>query len=266
MRRIAASVALLAASMTLAAAAQAASLTPSGYTQDFDSMGVSGTAAPTDWTVYTGPSGTNNATWTSTIPVAGVGALVPAGGTLTAITTPTANNNTGYNAAASPSALANRVLATAPTTVSGAALQLLLTNNTGVALNALTLQYDTVRYSAVSSANELPGYWLFYSLDSTNWTNAGLDPTIATVPNTAGTTTTSGQINLLSTLGIGQNVYLRWVDDNAQQTSPDQIIGLNNVNVAPVPLPAALPLLLSALGGIGALARRRRASVHAAHV
>jgi hypothetical protein len=33
-----------------------------------------------------------------------------------------------------------------------------------------------------------------------------------------------------------------------------------NVNVAPVPIPAALPLLLSGVAGLGALARRRRSS------
>jgi hypothetical protein len=44
------------------------------------------------------------------------------------------------------------------------------------------------------------------------------------------------------------------------QTSPDQIIGLNNVTVSAVPLPAALPLLLSALGGLGLVSGRSRRS------
>jgi hypothetical protein len=50
----------------------------------------------------------------------------------------------------------------------------------------------------------------------------------------------------------------RWVDDNAVETSPDQIIGLNNVAITPVPLPAGAPMLLSALGGLGFWARRKR--------
>jgi hypothetical protein len=185
--------------------------------------------------------------------------MVLTGGALTVVTTPAANNNNGFNAALSVSATSDRVLATAPTTVSGAALQLMLTNNTGAALSGLTLAYDTVRYSAVGTANELPGYQLFYSLNGSSWTNVpGLNPTLANVPNAAGVTSTTGGFAFFTAVSQGANFYLRWVDDNAVQTSPDQLIGLNNVSVAPVPLPAALPLLLSALGGLGVVTRRSR--------
>ena len=53
----------LALTASLAAhGAQAASLAGSGYFQNFDGMGATGTAAPADWSVWTGNSGTTNAT------------------------------------------------------------------------------------------------------------------------------------------------------------------------------------------------------------
>jgi hypothetical protein len=244
----------------MAGSAQAVSFTGS-YSENFNSMGTTGTTPPTDWLVYTGASGSNNSTWTTTIPAAGVAAMVQTTGALTAITTPTANNNNGYNAAASAGATSDRVLATAPTTVSGSALQLKLTNNTGNALSDLLISYDTVRYTVASAANELPGYWLFYSLNNTTWTNvASLNPTIATVPNTVGVTPTSGSFSFSAPVANGADFYLRWVDDNAVQSSPDQIIGLNNVSLSAsaIPTPAMLPGLIGM--GIAALRKRKCAS------
>ena len=245
--------------LTMAAtASNAASLTGVGYAQNFDSMGVDGTTPPTDWSLFTGPSGTSNSTWTSTISAAGVGSMLATTGALTATSAPTATNNNGYNAALSPSTVANRVLAISPTTVSGAALQLSLSNSTGAALTGLELSFDTVRFTSASSQNELPGYWLFYSLDGSTWANVtSLNPSAATVPNSVGSASTTGAFAFAAAVAPGASVLLRWVDDNAVQTSPDQIIGLDNVTIAPVPLPTALPLLLSALGGLGLMTRRR---------
>ena len=50
---------------------------------------------------------------------------------------------------------------------------------------------------------------------------------------------------------------LRWVDDNAAQSSPDQIIGLNNVSVTAVPEPGSLAMLLAGMGVLGWLFRKR---------
>ena len=248
----------------------AAPLTLSGYSENFDSIGVSGTVPPTDWSLKTGPSGTSNSTWTNAtgITPAGVAALIATPGALTVVTTPTANQNNGYNAAASASATSARVIATAPTTVSGGAIQLSLTNATGAALNSINLSYDTIRYAAVGSANELPGYQVFYSLDGTTWNNvASLNPTLAgpggvLVPNSVGTTSVaSAPVSLASAWNNSATLLLRWVDDNAVQTSPDQIIGLNNVSITPVtggdvPEPAALSML--ALAAIPMLRRRAK--------
>jgi hypothetical protein len=244
---------------TACASAQAASLTSSGYSENFDSMGTSGTLAPNGWRVLVGPSGTSNITWTSSISDSGVAAMINAPGALVANNAPTATNNNGYNAA-NGSATSDRLIATSPTTVSGAALELTLTNNTGYSFSELLVSYDTRRFRVASVVNELPGYQLFYSLNNSTWANvSALNPTISTVPNTIGiTSVTNANVNLGASVAVGQNLYLRWVDDNADQTSPDQIIGLNNVSITAVPEPESFAMLLAGLGMVSTVARRRK--------
>jgi len=250
--------ALLTAALALAGASAHAQVALSGgaYDQSFDSMGTAGTAPPTGWSLYTGPTGTSNSTWTSSITASVVGQMVASSGALTAITSPTATNNNGYNAARLPSATSDRVIATSPTTTSGAAIQLAMSNQTGDQITGLNLSYDIVRFTAASSANELPGYQVFSSLDGTTWSNVTvLNPTLSTVPNTVGVTNVASTIfNLSAPVLNGQNFYLRWVDDNATQTSPDQILGLNNVSITPVPEPGTLAILAA---GLAAAAWRR---------
>ncbi|HYF34224.1 MAG TPA: Ig-like domain-containing protein, partial [Prosthecobacter sp.] len=210
-------------------------------TENFDTLGAAGTTPPGTWTVKNGNSGTTKTTWLTSIPANGansVASMVDAATPLAAVTTPTAANNNGYNAALSPASTADRVLATSPTSVSGMALQLQLNNGAGVPLTALKISYDIVRYAAAATTNELPGYWLFYSLDNgLTWTNvAALNPTISAgpgvvVPNTSGVTNAPPtDLALNSPWGVNTPLLLRWVDDNADPTSPDHIIGLDNVS------------------------------------
>ena len=252
---------LVSALALVAGGAHAVSLTGAGYTENFDSMGTSGTTPPAGWAMLIGPSGTANSTWTSTIPAAGVTALVPTSGPLAASASPTTNNNNGFNAAFSTGNTSDRLLATAPTTVSGGAIELTLSNETGASLDQLFISYDTRRFTAVGTANQLPGYWLFYSVNGGNWMNvSALNPTLTEVPNTVGVTSVANSLITLDTpVAASQILALRWVDDNAQQTSPDQIIGLNNVSVSAVPEPAAGLLALAGLGLLlGVRARRSR--------
>ena len=230
----------------LAPDAQAVNLTTT-YSENFDSMGTVGTAAPAGWTFYS-ISGANT-TWTDATGVLAGGFGTPtANATLIVATPPTASSGgQGFNGglAASPS---DRALVTAPTGTNGSAWQLSVTNTSGGSLSGIYLGYDTRRFTAVLTANELPGYWLFYSLDNgTTWTNvAALNPTIATVPNTTGVTTTPPTlITFSSPLANNGTVLLRWVDDNAVQTSPDQIIGLDNVTISattPINNPVAVSI------------------------
>jgi hypothetical protein len=222
-------------------------ITPAGafngtYSQNFNSMGASGTVPPPAWSVWNASGGANN-TWTTSIPASGVADLVVSSAALTASNTPTGNANNGYNAGA-PGDATDRMLGSAPTSVSGVAFQLELTNLTGAAITAVNLGYDIRRFTAPSSVNELPGYWLFISMDGTNWTNvAALNPTVSgptgvIVPNTVGVTNIpSTAILLPSTWANNATIRFRWVDDNAVATSPDQIFGLDNISVTlPTPI------------------------------
>jgi hypothetical protein len=264
---------IIAGSMMAAVTAHAASLTSNGYIETFDELGTGTSLAPAGGWAVEYLSGSNT-TWTNATGIPGNGAnsvasMVAGGSTLLGPYTTAAslsglkNTNTAYNVSASianPSASSSDVvLATSPTVDAGMALQLTIANNTGGALGSFNISYDIDRFTAVSSANELPGYQLFYSIDGSSWTNvSALNPTLTNVPNTVGVSNISGVVSLSSAVANGSNLELRWVDDDASQTSPDQMIGLNNVDITPVPLPSSLSLMLCALGGMGFVVRRSR--------
>jgi Bacterial Ig domain/Calcineurin-like phosphoesterase/Concanavalin A-like lectin/glucanases superfamily/Purple acid Phosphatase, N-terminal domain len=216
------------------------------YTQDFNALGTAGTTPPEAWTIWNGTVSSTNSTWTDAIPIFGgastvansVGTMVKSTAALTASAAPTTTANNGYNAA-NPGNTADRLLATSPTGTNGVANQLELTNISTSTITAISVAYDIRRFTAVATANELPGYRLFYSLDNgSTWTNvSALNPTLAgptgvIVPNTVGVTTVPATEIVLSTSwAVGSTLQLRWVDDNAVATSPDQIVGLDNVSI-----------------------------------
>jgi hypothetical protein len=256
------------------------------YSQNFSSMGT-GTAAPTGWSVYSeagshatfAPSGSYTA---GVSPNFTTGAL-SLESTLT-VATPTqgtsgAKGVVGYNFS-NPLATAgngegSRSLGSSPSGNAATILQLSLTNNTGSALNALSLSYDIDRFTTTVDNNgdsttspnygveEYPGYQLFYNLtpgNNSDWVNvSSLNPTIdagaggnVSVPNSVGITVVSPTtIQLASSWTAGSTLDLAWFDDNAESPSPDQQIGLNNVNVAVAPEPSAVVML--AVGGVALL-------------
>ena len=266
---------LLLATTLLTLPAFGALLGPSGvYTENFDSMGTAGTAPPSGWQVYSiagGSSTWTNTTGSNSTPAIGAipnGAAV-AGGTvsagLVANDNPTGNQINGYNATGASGATSDRGIATAPTGIAGSAIELLLTNGTLNPISALSVSYDLRRYQVGADAagrsppagipegsEELPGYWLFYSLDNGATYTAvnslipvGAGPSSQpVVPNTVGLTNVSNASFALSgNWNVGSNLLLRWVDDNAIDPSPDQIIGIDNVRVA-IPEPSSLAAIL----------------------
>ncbi|MBE7158992.1 MAG: hypothetical protein INR62_11265, partial [Rhodospirillales bacterium] len=155
------------------------------YSENFDSMGTTGTALPAGFSLYNGEPGTSNTTWSATTGIVPNGAtgsvasMVLSTAGLTATTTPSGTNSGGFNAAASSTATNDRVAATSPTGISGSAFDLTLTNTTGRTISSLSLGYNIVRYTSVSSANELPGYQIFVSFAGGAWSQiAVFTPTI----------------------------------------------------------------------------------------
>ena len=228
------------------------------YTQNFNGLGTAttlGGAATTTvgWTVLGGLGGSNTS-WVTSIPVTGAPSAVTGGTantTLIASTTIPAStassNTTGYNfaLAASPT---DRALGSSPTSGAGIVLQLTLSNTTAAGITALNIGYDIRRFTVVSTANELPGYRLFYSLDSgASWTNvAALNPAVTgaavNVPNSVGVTTVAATaVTLSSVWSAGSSIRFRWIDDNADQTSPDQIVGLDNVAITATQFASGTP-------------------------
>lgn len=254
--------ATLVASVGVASAAGSASLSATGYSENFDSMGASANIA-NGWSVFVGASGTDKYTWQSEISAAGVASMVAASSSLSVRSSnfsSSSTNNPGYNAFL-PGNTSDRLLATSPTGIAGTALQLTLQNDSNHGFSRLAVSYDIQRFRTVASVEELPGYGVFYSLNGSTWNDvATLTPTASQMPyDTTGFTTMSGTIDLGTTVGAGSTVYLRWIDDNGIATSPDQAIGLNNVSIAAVPEPETFALMLAGLGLIGFAARRRRA-------
>jgi hypothetical protein len=167
--------------MLAAVTAQAVNLT-SIYSEDFNSMGT-GSLPPAGWSFY-GVYGGSNSTFTDSIAIAGASVV---GGTLnntltaaTTFTTASKSNTSGFNLAL-PASASDRSLGTSPTDDQFVALQLNLTNTSGGPLNGVYVGYDTRRFTVSGGNNELPGFWLFYSLDNgISWTNVpAFNPTIS---------------------------------------------------------------------------------------
>ena len=265
--------------------ASAADLTSAGYYQDFSSLGT-GTSLATNTPEWTYWSEAGEHSWGSggVVPASGVAAMSQVNQSTTKMSVltalPAANSNAdsvnGYNAALSlvdPGApAASRIIATGPTGDAGVAWQLTLTNNTGSALTDINISYDiaelhnSTQSGQPAAPDESPGYQLFYSTDGSTWANVAAlnpqptNPNGPVVPNGVGLTPVGlYDLTFANAVANGSSFELRWVDPNGTANS-DEMVGLTDVSVAPVPLPAGLPLLVSALGGLGLFCRRRKAA------
>ena len=69
--------------------------------------------------------------------------------------------------------------------------------------------------------------------NGSTWINvATLNPTLTNVPNTVGVSNMGcTSIFLSSTLAVGSEIRFRWIDDNSDLSSPDQVIGLDSINI-----------------------------------
>jgi hypothetical protein len=225
------------------------------YTQNFDSMGTNGTAAPSGWSMFVSQSGdsTEAAYLTSAEMVTATN-----GSSTLAIWNQTDSPaewlNQMANEGATPTSL-NRLLGTSPTGSRGSLIQFNLNNTFGKPISIITLSYDMQTMAAgvlksgfsPGAADELPGY-SFYYLDGSTWVHfAPLDRTT--------TGTASGVFTLANPVAPGGTLQFRWFDDNAYAYSPDTMYAIDNVSIT-VPEPATLSLL--EVGAVVLIAARRK--------
>lgn len=223
------------------------------YQQNFDGMGTSSTI-PTGWS-HIGSLGGNNDSWFSAIPASGSpssGSLGTVNNSLIVATNSfSGNSNTrAYNYSGSTSS--NRALGTSPTSGAGNILQLRLLNSTGASIQSLNIAYEVRRFATASSSEEIPGYWVFVSINGgSSWTELNaLRPTSSTLPNSNGTSNFNQTIALPAAVSNGSEIRLRFVDDNSNNSSPDQRIGIDNVVIsttAPATCGSVIGLVASAV-------------------
>ena len=257
----------------IAAAANAAPISFTGsYTENFDGLGVNGTAIPAGYSAM-GISG-NSATYLASNPITStaVASAYTSGTQTLTVWNPGGSGFKLQDSLANAGAIGNtadRALGTGPTGTGATAIQLAMTNGTGAALPGISISYDMKVLAngtpksgttPIDESGELPGYSFFYSTTggttATDWI-----PVTALSLNgyTLGQTYNgSAQVNFASSVPSGANVYLRWVDDNSDPISPDQTFAIDNVHVNSVPEPTGLAPL--GLCSIAALRRRRQAN------
>ncbi len=250
--KIALTVALV-AGMTAAAQAQV-SYTGGTYTQDFDSMGTTGTMTPAGWFAGTG---TGAAVFTTTV--------VPGTGS----STTGANYNFGV---AGVNAVTDRALGSLASGSTQRDSELHITNNTGFDITMFSLSYDGEQWRVGGTTSVANTLMLQYSLTGLagSWVNMGssFDFTSPIVSGTAGALDGNAAANRVAGIGgtftpaspipDGTTFFLRWADPD--DASSDNAVSLDNFSFSAIPEPSVYMLL-----GVGLLfcgqryLRRRRA-------
>ncbi len=218
--------------------------------QNFDGMGDAGTTLPTGWTVVGGLGG-DAGTWTTATgaPAAEVGGGQTNRTVVASTSFGSVSDTHGFNFAL-PASPADRALGLSPDQQKGMMIQLSVQNQTGKAMHEVEVGYDLRRFTFAGVTNELPGYRLFYSVGQEQWVEVealrpALLPGGVSVPNSTGVTQVPPhRIRLRTPWAAGAVLRMRWVDDNAAQTSPDQVLGLDNVVLRPPSQAVAFSLQL----------------------
>ncbi len=237
------------------------------YVQDFDVMGSAGTTLPSGWFAgYLGTeSSVNRAVMT---PYAGNGSNITAMPVVVSdgSALPTPNVGTVFNLGTAGSS--DRALGNYPrTTPSGdQIMQVAIQNNTGGSLAAIQMNYfgeqwrqsqgtsssgpEMLRVLA-STTSSTDGFTYFPSLDfvAPRQTTAdapvgGLDGNLA-----ANRVFVSGTITFPTAVPNGGTFYVRWHDWNDNGTS-DHFLAIDNVQIAAVPEPGTLSMLVLGLGAL----------------
>lgn len=151
------------------------------------------------------------------------------------------------------------------------AYALALTNNSGGALDSVTLRFDGEQWrnGGVASPHALLveyGYGATYG--GVTWALAGAGFNFSSIVNTSPAAAVNGNVaGLHSGLGgtiatswaAGDTLWFRWTD--VDNTGADHGLAIDNVSlsVTAVPEPGTYAMLLAGLAAVGFIARRRRA-------
>lgn len=251
----------LVAAVALAAAASAQATvsvtsTAFNYSQSFDSLASTGSTAFVNDTTLVG--------WS----------LFRVAGTSLAVTAGTGSSNVGgfysFGSAGSSERALGSIGSNSTDTLNYA---LALTNNSGVALNSFTLNFDGEQWrnGGVTAVHQLTvqyGFGATYA-GVTTWTPAGASFDFSSVVNTttaaAVNGNTAGRVSglggtIATNWAVGDTLWVRWTDIN--DTGGDHGLGIDNVSLtvtSAVPEPGTYAMLLAGLGAVGFIARRRRA-------
>lgn len=251
----------LVAAVALAAAASAQATvsvtsTAFNYSQSFDSLASTGSTTFLNDTTLVG--------WS----------LFRAAGTSLAVASGTGSSNAGGFYSFGSVGSSERALGSVASGSTGTLnYALALTNNSGVALNSFTLNFDGEQWrnGGVTAVHQLTvqyGFGATYA-GVTNWTAAGASFDFSSVVNTGTAAAvdgnTAGRVaglggTIATNWAVGDTLWVRWTDiDN---TGTDHGLGIDNVSLtvtSAVPEPGTYAMLLAGLGAVGFLARRRRA-------
>lgn len=251
----------LVAAVALAAAASAQATvsvtsTAFNYSQSFDSLASTGSTAFVNDTTLVG--------WS----------LFRAAGTSLAVASGTGSSNAGGFYSFGSAGSSERALGSVASGSTGTLnYALALTNNSGVALNSFTLNFDGEQWrnGGVTAVHQLTvqyGFGATYA-GVTNWTAAGASFDFSSVVNTGTAAAvdgnTAGRVaglggTIATNWAVGDTLWVRWTDiDN---TGSDHGLAIDNVSLtvtSAVPEPGTYAMLLAGLGAVGFLARRRRA-------
>jgi len=235
---------------TMAAVCGAASGAITLYSQNFNGMTTSSTAAlPTDWRFFNGATPTWGGVTTNAV-------TQFAGTSGTGIVTGNSSGGNylwvdGVRATGTDKAIGFLTSggATGPRSIMFA-----YTNSTGYGLASFTASWDYEKYRSGSRAFD----WTFFaSTDGTNWSavTAGDQSYSADANNTTVSNPPSSiakSVTISAAVANGSTLYLRWTCAGVNGSSNAQGLGIDNFTL--VPAPGALALL----GVAGLVSSRRR--------
>ena len=231
------------------------SLTGSPYTQDFDSIGSSGTTPPLGWNAGT------------------LSGALTTNGTLTirSLSVNNGNSTTSGNMNYGTAGASDRALGSLAANGNAYVTQAVFNNATGLAITDLTISYDGEQWRDGGNTTAINTLGMAFSQQSvgggTTFLSLGAAFNFTAPKNGSSGTALDGNLAANRVAGIGGNFtvniangetfWLRWIDDDS--TGADDGLGIDNFNLGyTIAIPEPSTFLLVGMGLLGVFAIRRR--------